>query len=210
QTHEAAAEERVLAQQRVKEIGEQADALLTQATRDAGRIVADAEKKAEQIGGDAYTALRDKQLLEQAAAAMRNVIEGYGDRYIIPTHSVLDDLAIEFGYDAAGVALKSAREQCRRMVEKGEAAACDYEEAEQKVASATMEQKAYYEQELQKLRQELADATQRALTIAQQTKKGHVYIISNVGSFGEGVYKIGLTRRPEPQDRVDELGGASV
>jgi F0F1-type ATP synthase membrane subunit b/b' len=333
QTHEAAAEERMRAQQRVKEIGEQADALLTQATRDAGRIVADAEKRAEQIGGDAYTALRDKQLLEQAAAAMRNIIEGYGDRYIIPTHSVLDDLAIEFGYDAAGMALKSAREQSRRMVEKGEAAACDYveahrreiairfvidafngrvdailsrakhdnygtleqeirdafslvnlngqafrnarilpayldarlaelkwaavvqelarkqreeqrylkerlrdeekarkeyeekmrqaakeeelkrravEETEQKVATATMEQKAYYEQELQRLRQELADATQRALTIAQQTKKGHVYIISNVGSFGEGVYKIGLTRRPEPQDRVDELGGASV
>src|SRR5438093_7968279 len=84
------------------------------------------------------------------------------------------------------------------------------EEAEQKVASATMEQKAYYEQELQRLRQELADATQRALTIAQQTKKGHVYIISNVGSFGDGVYKIGQTRRPEPQDRVDELGDASV
>ena len=60
---------------------------------------------------------------------MRNVIEGYGDRYIIPTHSVLDDLAIEFGYDAAGQALKSAREQSRRMVEQGEAAACDYVEA---------------------------------------------------------------------------------
>ncbi len=273
QTHEAAAEERMRAQQRVKEIGEQTDALLTQATRDAGRIVADAEKRAEQIGGDAYTALRDKQLLEQAAAAMRNVIEGYGDRYIIPTHSVLDDLAIEFGYDAAGVALKSAREQCvnlngqafrnarilpayldarlaelkwaavvqelarkqreeqrylKERLRDEEKARKEYEEkmrqaakeeelkkraveeAEQKVASATMEQKAYYEQELQKLRQELADATQRALTIAQQTKKGHVYIISNVGSFGEGVYKIGLTRRPEPQDRVDELGGASV
>jgi hypothetical protein len=52
---------------------------------------------------------------------MRNVIEGYGDRYIIPTHSVLDDLAIEFGYDAAGAALKPAREQSRRMVEQGEA-----------------------------------------------------------------------------------------
>src|SRR4029077_13184388 len=46
--------------------------------------------------------------------------------------------------------------------------------------------------------------------IAQQTKKGHIYIISNVGSFGEGVYKIGQTGRTEPQDRVDELGGASV
>src|SRR5947207_15470587 len=60
---------------------------------------------------------------------MRNVIEGYGDRYIVPTHTLLDDLAIEFGYDAAGVSLKSAREQSRRMVEQGEAAACDYVEA---------------------------------------------------------------------------------
>src|SRR5438094_1482811 len=84
------------------------------------------------------------------------------------------------------------------------------EEAEKRFASATTEQKAHYEQQLQQLREELADATQRALTIAQQTKKGHVYIISNVGSFGEGVYKIGQTRRPQPQDRVDELGGASV
>src|SRR5438067_13540273 len=117
------------AQQRVKEIGEQADALLTQATRDAGRIVADAEKRAEQIGGDAYTALRDKQLLEQAAAAMQNIIAGYGDRYNTPTHSLMDDLTIEFGYDARGVALKSAREQPRRMVERGEAAACDHVEA---------------------------------------------------------------------------------
>src|SRR5947207_8809441 len=60
---------------------------------------------------------------------MRNVIEGYGDRYIISTHTLLDDLAIEFGYDAAGVSLKSAREQSRRMVQQGEAAACDYVEA---------------------------------------------------------------------------------
>src|SRR5205823_187727 len=92
QTHDAAAEERVRAQQHVKEIGEQADALLAQATRDAGRIVAKAEKRAEQIGGDAYTALRDKQLLEQAAAAMRNVIEGYGARYIIQIHRLLDHI----------------------------------------------------------------------------------------------------------------------
>ncbi len=39
---------------------------------------------------------------------------------------------------------------------------------------------------------------------------GHVYIISNVGSFGENVYKIGMTRRLDPLDRVYELGDASV
>jgi len=41
-------------------------------------------------------------------------------------------------------------------------------------------------------------------------RAGYVYVISNIGSFGEGVYKIGMTRRLDPQDRVDELGDASV
>lgn len=41
-------------------------------------------------------------------------------------------------------------------------------------------------------------------------KAGYVYIISNIGAFGENVYKIGMTRRLEPQERIDELGDASV
>lgn len=41
-------------------------------------------------------------------------------------------------------------------------------------------------------------------------KAGYVYIISNIGAFGENVYKIGMTRRLNPQERIDELGGASV
>ena len=41
-------------------------------------------------------------------------------------------------------------------------------------------------------------------------RAGYVYVISNIGSFGEGVYKIGMTRRLEPMDRVKELGSASV
>lgn len=41
-------------------------------------------------------------------------------------------------------------------------------------------------------------------------RAGYVYIISNIGSFGENVYKIGMTRRLDPQERVDELGDASV
>jgi len=44
----------------------------------------------------------------------------------------------------------------------------------------------------------------------QNGKAGTVYIISNLGSFGEDVFKIGMTRRQEPQDRVNELGDASV
>lgn len=41
-------------------------------------------------------------------------------------------------------------------------------------------------------------------------KAGYVYVISNIGAFGENIYKIGMTRRLDPQDRVDELGDASV
>ena len=62
------------------------------------------------------------------------------------------------------------------------------------------------------LEQRLAEAQQnaRAIAQAQLTRTGHVYVISNVGSFGEHVYKIGMTRRLNPIERVDELGAASV
>ncbi|WP_111685619.1 DUF4041 domain-containing protein [Winogradskyella tangerina] len=64
--------------------------------------------------------------------------------------------------------------------------------------------------ELQKNLQEAHEAKERAISRAQETKSGHVYIISNIGSFGENIYKIGMTRRLEPMDRVKELGDASV
>lgn len=50
------------------------------------------------------------------------------------------------------------------------------------------------------------DANQRAISQAQITKLGHVYVISNIGSFGDGVFKVGMTRRLEPEIRVNELG----
>ena len=69
------------------------------------------------------------------------------------------------------------------------------------------------EQKIADLEAKLEEAEakeQRAKSMAEQTRKGHVYVISNVGSFGHDVYKIGLTRRLEPMDRVKELGDASV
>ena len=48
------------------------------------------------------------------------------------------------------------------------------------------------------------------MTIEANQRAGYVYVISNIGSFGENIYKIGMTRRLNPQDRVDELGDASV
>ena len=52
--------------------------------------------------------------------------------------------------------------------------------------------------------------SERAKSMAQQTRVGNIYVISNIGSFGENVYKIGMTRRLDPMDRVKELGDASV
>jgi hypothetical protein len=66
--------------------------------------------------------------------------------------------------------------------------------------------------EVESLRGRLAEleAKKRAISQAQLTKTGNIYVISNIGSFGEGVFKIGMTRRLEPLDRVHELGSASV
>lgn len=66
---------------------------------------------------------------------------------------------------------------------------------------------------IEKLEQALQEAQSRAersQSMAQQTRCGYVYVISNIGSFGEGVYKIGMTRRLDPMERVTELGDASV
>lgn len=335
--HEAAtarAGEQILRRASDKE--EKAVTLLAEASVQAKRIVTEAQERADAIAGDAYKAMRDARQYEEAARAMKNIIEGYGDQYIVPTAGLLDDLAEEFGFTEAGQKLKAARERTRAMVKSETAANCDYVEAnrretairfvldafngkvdtaladvkatnhgtlerkirdafalvnvngeafrnariepayldarleelkwavvaqelkerereeqraikerireeeraqrefdkahkeaekEEEVLRKAMEkarkeadratdaQKAEYETKLADLAARLAAAeakNQRALSMAQQTKAGNVYVISNVGSFGEDVYKIGLTRRLEPMDRIRELGDASV
>lgn len=70
-----------------------------------------------------------------------------------------------------------------------------------------------YRAQIEMLERDLAEAharTERAQALAEQTRTGYVYVISNIGSFGEGVVKIGLTRRLDPVDRIRELGDASV
>lgn len=91
-------------------------------------------------------------------------------------------------------------------------------EAEQKAIQQALEvalkqAEGEHSAEVEALKEKLAEAeakSQRALSMAQQTKAGHIYVISNIGSFGEGIYKVGMTRRLEPMDRVKELGDASV
>ncbi|MAE72405.1 MAG: chromosome partitioning protein ParA [Gemmatimonadetes bacterium] len=88
------------------------------------------------------------------------------------------------------------------------------------LAKARQEARSASPERLQALREDIATLTkrledahsrgERALSMAQQTRSGYVYVISNVGSFGDAVYKIGMTRRLDPMDRVRELSAASV
>lgn len=78
-----------------------------------------------------------------------------------------------------------------------------------KLDSATEEQRellAMHQQELEILKQR----EKRAVSMAQLTRAGYVYVISNEMSFGPDVVKIGMTRRVDPYDRIRELGDASV
>lgn len=81
------------------------------------------------------------------------------------------------------------------------------------LADALTKAKGVHDAEVERLKQLLAEAearAQRAKSQAELTKAGFVYVISNIGSFGDGTFKVGMTRRLEPMDRVDELGDASV
>ncbi|MCT1174786.1 GIY-YIG nuclease family protein [Lactococcus lactis] len=65
---------------------------------------------------------------------------------------------------------------------------------------------------IQELQTQLSSVEDKKEEIASLAlgKAGYVYVISNIGSFGDGIFKIGMTRRLEPQQRIDELGSASV
>lgn len=106
--------------------------------------------------------------------------------------------------------IEKAKEEAEREEKRYEQA---LEKAREESERATDRDKDRLEQKIQELNQKLEEAhktKERAISRAQVTKSGHVYIISNLGSFGENVYKIGMTRRIDPLDRVKELGDASV
>ena len=310
--------------------------IVLHAQTEAERIVQGAREKAKSIADAALEAKANAELYERTATAMQNAIQGYGNDWLVPSRSLLDDLAETYGYTQASQDYKSVRETIRKMVKEGLAADCDYaedsrrrtaiafvidafngkvdtilasakadnfgtlkqklidayalvnangkafrdarvtekyfsarmeelrlacvlneirkrdieeqrrireqireeekvrreiekairdsqkeeemlqkamEKARAQLEQANEEQRAAYEAQVAELEKKLKDAeerSQRAESMAEKTKKGHVYIISNVGSFGDGVYKIGMTRRLDPLDRIKELSNASV
>jgi multidrug efflux pump subunit AcrA (membrane-fusion protein) len=162
-----------------------------------------------------------KQRLEDAIARCR----GIGLEISRDTEaSLIKDLKDEFERvvraalereEQARIRAQIREEQIReREVQKAiQQAEREREAIQAALAKALAEAHDQHSEEVDRLQQRLAEAearAQRAISQAQLTKAGHVYVISNIGSFGEGVFKIGMTRRLTPQDRVDELGDASV
>ena len=115
----------------------------------------------------------------------------------------IEELHLAFEYAQKKQQEKEEQKEARaRMREEAKLA----KEIEDVDRAAIEEKKAELMAQLDKIDKEFADVDYRE---ANQ-RAGYVYVISNIGAFGENVYKIGMTRRLDPQDRVDELGDASV
>lgn len=143
----------------------------------------------------------------------------------------LEELRLSYEYQEK---LKAEKEEQRRIREQIREEERAQREIEQALKEAEDEE-ARYQRALERVREDLTSASgkeleslnrkvalleaqldearknkERAISRAQITKSGHVYVISNIGSFGENKFKIGMTRRLEPLERIKELGDASV
>ena len=109
---------------------------------------------------------------------------------------------------------RKALELERKRVEKEELKfVSEIEKAKASLEQASSDEEAQnLKLKILELQQQLSGVTTKKEEIVnlQNGKAGNVYIISNLGSFGQDVFKIGMTRRLDPQDRVNELGSASV
>lgn len=88
-----------------------------------------------------------------------------------------------------------------------------YKEIAERLKDASDDERADLEAKADELKARLDDVDAAVADVDYREanqKAGFVYVISNIGSFGEGVYKIGMTRRLDPMERVRELGDASV
>ncbi|PAV08044.1 DUF4041 domain-containing protein [Methanosphaera cuniculi] len=142
----------------------------------------------------------------------------------------LDELYIAYGYkqkkQEEKEELKEQRErekeekkiqkQLQREKEKYEDQNYDLEyeisQIQIELEEAAAKEQAKLKEEIERLKRELQENNEKIEEIEEKeiSKAGYVYIISNIGSFGENVFKIGVTRRDDPSKRVQELSNASV
>ena len=108
---------------------------------------------------------------------------------------------------------RKALEDERKRIEKEESKYnTELDKLREQLASANEEELNKLNARILQLQSQLSDVAVKKSDIInlQNGKAGNIYIISNLGSFGEDVFKVGMTRRLNPQDRVNELGDASV
>ena len=108
---------------------------------------------------------------------------------------------------------RKALEAEKQKIEKEESKyVAEIDKIKEQLLSASDNEMAKLNAKILELQAQLFDVILKKedITKLQNGKAGNVYIISNLGSFGENIFKIGMTRRLDPQDRVDELGSASV
>ena len=108
---------------------------------------------------------------------------------------------------------RKALEAEKKKVEKEESKyLAEIEKAKSQLETASNQELEDLKKKIANLENQLAAVSLKKEEIANLAngKAGNVYIISNLGSFGKNVFKIGMTRRINPQDRVNELGDASV
>jgi hypothetical protein len=86
------------------------------------------------------------------------------------------------------------------------------ESIEQRLSEVDEGKRAELLERIAQLELQMAEVTVKKETIIRLShgQAGYVYVISNLGAFGDDIFKIGMTRRLEPQDRINELSGASV
>lgn len=142
----------------------------------------------------------------------------------------IEEMQLMYGFEQKKYEEKEEQRRLKAQIREEEKAQREFEKAK----SQAEKEEAIYQKALEQAKVELeatreenreglnkiiedlqeklqaAQAKQRVISQAQLTKSGNVYIISNIGSFGENIYKIGMTRRLEPEERVNELGDASV
>lgn len=106
--------------------------------------------------------------------------------------------------------LKEQQEQMRKEEEKYHSEIDNIHQ--QLTTTSDDEQKQKLLDKIKELENQLSDLSSKKeeITSLQNGKAGYVYVISNLGSFGNDVFKVGMTRRLDPQERIDELGNASV
>jgi hypothetical protein len=159
-----------------------------------------------------------KTQIDKANASMNIEIS---DRYLKTkldelrlTHEYREQLKVERDQRSEEARLKREEKRLEREADEARREEEKYVALLAKVRAdagvMTAEEHAVQVAELERQLAEAHEKTERAKAMAERTRSGFVYIISNVGSFGEDVIKIGLTRRLDPADRVRELGDASV